>query len=581
MTFVDQDNQLILNDQVEKLIHEKLVADSLVSTYYEFLIFNADSILKSPLLERRISSGNMLRTSWEGMRRLTTLALVFRVSHDNKYLRRLEDEIEKIVDFSDWHPNHFLDVGEMSLGVALALNWCGQYFDENLRKKIKEKLRYHVDLTFKPGPGSGWLSKGNNWNQVCQAGIVGAALAVNDSSFVKKVVSRGVGNLSQSMKSYAPEGAFLEGPVYWGYGTVFTAFLVSMLESRFDHDFGLSKYPGFFESAAYRLMMNGTSGRVFNYSDTDPSGFGLSSREVFFFFALKTGDSLFLNKKEVLSLVKQDLRSGRASSRYAPIAFLWLVQFEPKGSSELPVLWVAKGENSVGVIKDSVFYLGVKGGKASLPHGHMDAGSFVFETKGIRWSIDMGNQSYFKASSVSKIDQWNYEQSSTRWDVLSKSNYGHSTITINGSKHSATGNGVVEGRFLSESIPSISADMTNVLAEDVNLALRYFVKLGPKKLVIKDSVEFRKSEYEFRWQMMVDAEVEVKGNEAILKKGGQQLNVRILSPDNVVFDVVNLNPPPHTYDKAMKGLKRLEINISADRLGKNKNLECLVELISI
>ena len=304
MTFVDQDNQLILNDQVEKLIHEKLVADSLVSTYYEFLIFNADSILKSPLLERRISSGNMLRTSWEGMRRLTTLALVFRVSHDNKYLRRLEDEIEKIVDFSDWHPNHFLDVGEMSLGVALALNWCGQYFDENLRKKIKEKLRYHVDLTFKPGPGSGWLSKGNNWNQVCQAGIVGAALAVNDSSFVKKVVSRGVGNLSQSMKSYAPEGAFLEGPVYWGYGTVFTAFLVSMLESRFDHDFGLSKYPGFFESAAYRLMMNGTSGRVFNYSDTDPSGFGLSSREVFFFFALKTGDSLFLNKKEVLSLVR-------------------------------------------------------------------------------------------------------------------------------------------------------------------------------------------------------------------------------------------------------------------------------------
>ena len=31
------------------------------------------------------------------------------------------------------------------------------------------------------------------------------------------------------------------------------------------------------------------------------------------------------------------------------------------------------------------YYLGAKGGKGSVNHGNMDAGSFIFELNGLRW----------------------------------------------------------------------------------------------------------------------------------------------------------------------------------------------------
>ncbi len=39
-------------------------------------------------------------------------------------------------------------------------------------------------------------------------------------------------------------------------------------------------------------------------------------------------------------------------------------------------------------------YLAAKGGRADLNHGHMDAGSFVFEADGVRWAIDLGGVNY-------------------------------------------------------------------------------------------------------------------------------------------------------------------------------------------
>ena len=60
----------------------------------------------------------------------------------------------------------------------------------------------------------------------------------------------------------------------------------------------------------------------------------------------------------------------------------------------------------------------------------MDAGSFIFELNGVRWVIDPGNQEYYELEKTG-FELWTYCQSCQRWTLLTKNNFGHSTITIN------------------------------------------------------------------------------------------------------------------------------------------------------
>ena len=54
-------------------------------------------------------------------------------------------------------------------------------------------------------------------------------------------------------------------------------------------------------------------------------------------------------------------------------------------------------------------YLGVKGGKSSNPHGHMDIGEFVFDAYGYRWAVDYGQPAY------STIESFFIKERSPRW----------------------------------------------------------------------------------------------------------------------------------------------------------------------
>jgi hypothetical protein len=47
--------------------------------------------------------------------------------------------------------------------------------------------------------------------------------------------------------------------------------------------------------------------------------------------------------------------------------------------------------------------LDIKEGTPNGSHAHMDAGSFVYETNGIRWAIDLGTEEYFKMRAA-KLD---------------------------------------------------------------------------------------------------------------------------------------------------------------------------------
>src|SRR4026208_2102472 len=70
-----------------------------------------------------------------------------------------------------------------------------------------------------------------------------------------------------AMAAYAPDGAYPEGPVYWGYGTRYNVYLLAGLETALGTDFGLGKSPAFDRTALYRVHMCSATGQSFNYAD--------------------------------------------------------------------------------------------------------------------------------------------------------------------------------------------------------------------------------------------------------------------------------------------------------------------------
>lgn len=87
--------------------------------YFDKPIINLDI----PLEER--SQNNQLDISRDLLHRIGILAMVYRIEKDAKVLNRINEELIAACNFPSWNPKHFLDVGEMSLGVALAIDWVG------------------------------------------------------------------------------------------------------------------------------------------------------------------------------------------------------------------------------------------------------------------------------------------------------------------------------------------------------------------------------------------------------------------------------------------------------------------------
>ena len=59
------------------------------------------------------------------------------------------------------------------------------------------------------------LNRDNNWNQVCNAGMVFGALAIQEDypELATEVIDRAFESISISMEAYGPDGAYPEGYV--------------------------------------------------------------------------------------------------------------------------------------------------------------------------------------------------------------------------------------------------------------------------------------------------------------------------------------------------------------------------------
>ncbi len=581
--------RLILTPEIEAMVRMKLVgADPLTSMGLQLLNREAGSILALEPLVYQKTGRRLLGVSREAIRRLTTLALVYRFERDQRYLQKLEEELVAVCSFVDWNPSHFLDVAEMAAGIGLALDWAGEWLSPGVHRMAVNSI---LDKALRPGmkesADNWWVDVHHNWNLVCHGGLALAALAVfeEEPELASGVIARAVEKIPLALEPYAPGGIYPEGPSYWFYATTYLTVAVSALESALGSDFGFTEAPGVLESAIFSQVTAGPSGLYFNYFDASLEGFlSLEHFGLLAWFANRSNSGVDLSAyKELLREELSDPGHSRGT-RFSGAFFLNMAQTDPGQDRPFiyPDAWSGGGEESIVIFRDpghdsEDLFLAAKGGMAADNHGNMDAGSFIFELGGVRWSVDPGNQDYNTLEQIMGGALWSSAQGSGRWTLLTKNNYGHSTLSLNGELHMADARATLIREDRRTAHPEATFDLTPLFGEHILLAHRTFQRNSAFSLRIIDRLEFSPSTESITWQMITTADAVVATDHVVLREEGKELYLRPVSGLPFVVRVVPLSPPPLPYDKNIPGLQRIEFQVERSAFPGNSG-ELMVEL---
>src|SRR5690606_22384457 len=148
------------------------------------------------------------------------------------------------------------------------------------------------------------------------------------------------------------------------------------------------------------------------------------------------------------------------------------------------------------------------------------------------------NQSYHELEQTG-FNLWGRCQDCERWTLITKNNYGHSTITINDELHRTEGL-VTLTDFKQGNMPEASFDMTPTLGDVVTSASRKFSKDSPTSVLIEDEIVINDMTEIITWQMMTTADVEIVQGGAILEQDGQKLKLENLSHPELLISVISL-----------------------------------------
>ncbi len=557
--------RLIARPDTWSAIAARRGSDKAFDTRVGRLLGDARRLLDRPPVERVLLGRRLLDKSREALRRVQVLALAYRLGEGEAYRERLEAELRAVLAFDDWNPSHFLDVAEMAAAVALGLDWLHDVWTDAFRAELREGLHRHaLRFVFEPDPQrhNTGVNGTNNWNSVCFAGLTMAVLATAEHQLDRTAawLNRVLSDNPRSMYVLQPDGVYPEGPTYWGYGVVFQVMLIDSLATALGTDFGLSEERGFLDTARFMRQITGPTGSSFNFADANRTNEGQTP---LFWFAHRTGDS---SLAEGEARAAADAAYPRAD-RLLTLGTVWwsrLDEIRP-AAAELPRYWLGRGEQPIAVFRSAwgdpdAAFLATKGGRATLSHGHMDAGSFVLDALGVRWAEDLGAQDYESLESKGFNRLFDSAQDSQRWTVFRLNNFSHNTLTIDGHLHRAEGRATVVEFSNAADGAGVTYDLSEVFtgdAERVRRAFRFDPWVGVN---ILDTVEGLKPGATVRWTMATRAEVSLDGATATLTRDGRTLVARITGPSGAAFTVRPAAPdPPNGYDAANGGVRLLTV----------------------
>jgi len=543
--------RILLLKGEEQALKEAITSNAVMSKIHSVIIEECGKIMQKPELERRMTGKRLLSVSGEALKRIFYLSYAYRMTGEMSYKAKAEKEMVTIAGFRDWNPSHFLDVGEMTMALAIGYDWLYDALSGDARRVIADAiLQKGLDASFTKW--AWYKAATHNWNQVCNAGITYGALSVHEvmPELSNYIIDNAIESIKLPMADYAPDGGYPEGYGYWGYGTTFNVLFISAIEKVFGTDYGLSEASSFLKTAYFQQNMTGVSHQCFNFCDC---GLGGSLSPAMFWFASKLNDpSLLWNEKYYLENKPVPL------DRILPALLLWGSKVninDIRPPKEL--LWSCHGITPVALMRTSwtdpkAIFVGFKGGIGSSNHAHLDAGSFVMEANGVRWVSDFGAQDY-NSLETKGVDLWNRSQNSQRWDVFRYNNLVHSTLTVDGQLHRVDGHADIIATSSNPDYISAIVQLQDVYKGQLASCQREIAIVKSKEVVVKDAFKTLDKETVVRWTLLTGAKVKLRGDKGIeLTQDGKKLSIEIASPIKITLKTWSTTPP-HDYDAPNPG----------------------------
>ena len=377
--------RLIIKKGDIEAVKQKVESDQPLRIVHDIIERRANEFIPLEPTKYRKVGKRLLGRCRAVLERVCYCSYMYLVSGDEIYARRAEKEMLAAANFVSWNPSHFLDVGEMTTALAIGYDWLYDWLSPESRKIIEDAI---IEKGLRASDNKRWWSKShNNWNQVCNGGLVMGALAVYERipEEAQKVIAEALQGNPKAQEAYGPDGVYPEGFGYWEYGTWYEVMLIESLRTSLGTSCDLEKAPGFLESAKFMNFMVAPTGAAYNFSDcSNPINV---VNPLLYWFALET-DNISLVWQDRQTLLNEE--QFRGINRQAPIAMLFASRCDTKNIKPIEdKYWYGDGCQPLFLYRSSfenkdASYLGVKGGTAKNSHAHMDAGSFIYEWGGVR-----------------------------------------------------------------------------------------------------------------------------------------------------------------------------------------------------
>lgn len=558
--------------------------DPLIRLGYQQLQEEARSILSQPYLDYFLDEARLRVPSVHKFAlQVPPLVMMYRLTGDTAYAERAIRQVVMMAGWPDWGADrHYLDAGIGAFNVAMIYDGLFGYLDDARKKVMRDAVMKHVLI---PGKRQmekrvWWSTANNNWNGICNGGIIMAALSMyeEDPAGMSEVISLAVNNLPKYLNSFEPDGQSEEGVMYWSYGLTYTILALESMQRVLGTTFSLDRTPGFMKTGWFPALVSGPV-TTLNIGD-DP--LKDSRSRSFFWFARHYKDT-------ALALLQYDLCRETQVMSWSDMLYYEPDVITVKGKrksilSDGHVRGIEVMSLRTGWERDATF-VSMHGGHNDANHGHLDAGSFDIQAMGEVWAYgNMGRDDYTFPGYFTKKTLPDYYDRDTlqyepgRWHFYRLRAEGKNCLVFDpGIRADQDEKGVaLKKRSSSDQSSSFHIlDLTDCYKRDVDAYMRA-ISLDKRKRIISIQDEFiRKQAGVVWWQMHTRAMLEISedGRTVVMTQAGKKMIARIAGPAGARFSELPATYLPGrsfplTRNSPNDGFRKLVIRLEAVKEGR-------------
>jgi hypothetical protein len=329
--------------------------------------------------------------------------------------------------------------------------------------------------------------------------------------------------------------------------------MLTVLEGVFGTDYGISSAPGFLRTGDFITSIRGPKNMHFNYAD---NGLIASYAYPLYYFAYKNNNPSMLYSEMKLLDQKSYANSGHKGYMILALKYAMKMNLDSLEGSDKK-FYSAQGNVPLMICRsgwsDSDHFLGVKGGKGSELHGHMDAGTFVYYADGVRWAMDIRAENYDNIRPTLQAmggRLFDMDQTSLRWRLFRMNCRQHNTLTVNGKNHNVAQKVEMTSTENTPDRMAATFNLTPLFDGDLEKAERTAALCGNSYIEVKDVLKAPTDRpAHVRWTMVTAAVPEITPDGIVLTSGsaGKKLTVQ---GGNVTYKIWSNNL--EDYDDLIK-----------------------------